>query len=194
MQTQSELIGELVIAQQQKNTLEEAKLIRKIINKNHTENREKNIGERFFGKLSFGISDCWFWDGCIDEIGYGRLGKYDGENKAHRISWKLFKGEIPKGMKVLHSCDIRCCVNPDHLFLGTQKDNVRDMMSKKRDRFCKPRKGELNSLSKLTDKKVLAMRCMYELEDISFKSLAERFGISTMTAYRAVTKQAWSHL
>src|SRR4051812_8621743 len=76
---------------------------------------------------------CWIWMGHINHLGYGKI-KIDGLNLAvHRVSWEKHHGPIPDGLKVLHVCDIRCCFNPDHLFLGTQLDNVRDMYAKRRN-------------------------------------------------------------
>jgi hypothetical protein len=73
---------------------------------------------------------CWLWNGALNKDGYGVFGiKAEG---AHRASYKMYKGEIPKGILVCHKCDIPRCVNPDHLFLGTQLDNIRDAQSKNR--------------------------------------------------------------
>jgi hypothetical protein len=76
---------------------------------------------------------CWLWTGAIAKTeGYGRLNFMRKVWWAHRVSYSLHKGSIPKGSSVLHSCDVRKCVNPEHLFLGTQADNVKDMVSKGR--------------------------------------------------------------
>jgi hypothetical protein len=75
-------------------------------------------------------SGCWLWLGLVDEKGYGRFGK--GGRAAHRKAYELFIGEIPKGLCVLHTCDVRSCVNPKHLWLGLPADNTRDMLSKGR--------------------------------------------------------------
>lgn len=99
----------------------------------------RSLAERFDSKIErIPFSGCWIWTGRVMERnGYGTLGR----NLAHRISWKLHSGPIPKGLYVLHRCDVSCCVNPEHLFLGTQLDNVRDMMAKGRqnmgDRYHK---------------------------------------------------------
>jgi len=77
-------------------------------------------------------SGCWLWDGGLTRKGYGRFRYKDRAFTAHRYVWRLFKGEIPEGMLVCHRCDVRCCVNLDHLFLGTDRDNVRDMIKKNR--------------------------------------------------------------
>lgn len=75
-------------------------------------------------------SGCWLWQGNTTKKGYGRL----GGGQAHRMSWTAFRGTIPEGMCVLHRCDNRACVNPDHLWLGTQIDNINDCVNKGRNR------------------------------------------------------------
>ena len=85
-------------------------------------------------------SGCWFWAGTLYKSGYGSFASHcapDGSgrnSRAHRYAWELFVGPIPDGMKVLHRCDQRSCVNPDHLFLGTHQDNMDDMAIKGRGR------------------------------------------------------------
>jgi hypothetical protein len=89
------------------------------------------------------FSGCWIWLGAIDGAGYGHKG--DGRRGrtigAHRWAWKIVNGPIPRGMSVCHRCDVPLCVNPDHLFLGSQKDNLQDMRTKgrhhQRKGFCK---------------------------------------------------------
>lgn len=79
-------------------------------------------------------SGCWLWTGLLSNVGYGKIGVGTKTESTHRHSYEMFIGEIPKGMQVLHRCDIRCCVNPNHLYLGTQSDNIRDMYAKGRFR------------------------------------------------------------
>lgn len=92
---------------------------------------EKTLYERIEEKIErVPFTECWFWIATVNNKGYGQLnGKY-----AHRVSYELSNGPIPQGMFVLHSCDVPCCVNPAHLRVGTQKDNMKD--AAKRDRIA----------------------------------------------------------
>lgn len=150
----------------------------------------------FMSRLIFGMSECWYWRGSITDIGYGSFSaakKYGiNEHKAHRVSWILFRGPIPKGMKILHSCDIRNCVNPDHLSVGTQADNVRDMIDRGRHRYV-PMLGENNPMAKLTSEDVSRIRDMRAVSGTPFKAIAKYFDVSNMTAFRAATGKSWSH-
>lgn len=95
------------------------------------------IEERFWKKVEIGNEDeCWNWVGAIDTPKYGAF-KYNGKKvNSHRMAWFLTYGEFPE-LLVLHSCDNRKCCNPKHLFLGTHKDNVQDMISKNRVNYKK---------------------------------------------------------
>lgn len=89
---------------------------------------------RFWNFVSKSQDGCWLWNGTKDGGGYGQISTFRGEApaKAHRVSWEMRNGEIPAGMSICHKCDTPSCVNPDHLFIGTQADNARDMVSKGR--------------------------------------------------------------
>jgi len=78
------------------------------------------------------MSGCWLWPASTTPNGYGQFGPIGSHRLAHRFSWEIYKGKIPDGMCVCHHCDVTSCVNPDHLFLGTYSDNMRDMVKKKR--------------------------------------------------------------
>lgn len=137
-------------------------------------------------------SGCWIWVGHWDPAGYGIATSGGKIMKAHRFSWSINRGDIGQ-FKVCHECDVRCCVNPDHLFLGTQAENVADMVAKGRQRAPALR-GESNPISRLTTDKVHQIRSLYEAGTVSMAALAERFGVSTMTVQRAITRQSWSHI
>jgi hypothetical protein len=99
--------------------------------------KTKPIEERFFSKVNrTPDGGCWLWNGAVQHNGYGYLhvgGRFERRPvRAHRFSWELHRGPIPEGMHVCHSCDTPACVNPDHLFLGSRSDNMRDCASKGR--------------------------------------------------------------
>jgi hypothetical protein len=99
------------------------------------------VEDRFWANVDKS-GDCWEWQASVNLDGYGRFCLKGKRIRAHRLSWVLANGEIPEGMCVLHKCDNPPCVSPDHLFLGTRADNVRDMVQKGRCRSgtCNPKK------------------------------------------------------
>lgn len=131
-------------------------------------------------------SGCWLWLGNINYLGYGMV--RDGRMRsAHRASFEVFRGPIPDGMDILHRCDVRCCINPDHLWLGSHRDNMRDMRTKGRNRAYS---GSLHPLAKLTEDIVLKARESGILP-IEF---AEQNGISKSAAARALAGITWRHI
>ncbi len=92
----------------------------------------KRLADGFRAKIIRTADGCWNWVGTIRTDGYGFFSWNKKNHRAHRLSWLLFRGSIPKGLDVLHTCDVRRCVNPAHLFLGTDKDNHRDKAAKGR--------------------------------------------------------------
>lgn len=146
-----------------------------------------------FSRISYGLSDCWYWVGLRSWLGYGQIAaarNYGScEIAAHRLSWELFNGPVPTGLKVLHRCDVRACVNPSHLFLGSQADNVADMIAKGRGRSI-PMYGEANPGARLTTDQVRAIRAAHASGETQH-GLARRFGVAPMTVNRIVRHQTW---
>jgi hypothetical protein len=90
--------------------------------------------ERFFQKVDK-TESCWLWKGALNSRGYGSFGVNGKATSAHRYSYEIHIGEIPEGINVCHSCDVRNCVNPKHLWLGTHSDNMKDMVEKNRQGY-----------------------------------------------------------
>ena len=135
---------------------------------------------------------CWDWRGCKINGGYGSIRIGYPKFYAHRISWMIHYGEIPNGLCVLHKCDNPPCTNPDHLFLGTIKDNNLDAISKNRHQTL-GKSGEKNHMSKLTKKQVLCIRDMVS-SGAKHKDVAERYGISRSHVSTIVQHTCWSWL
>lgn len=148
--------------------------------------------ERFWSKIAWGASDCWYWWAARDAGGYGIMSR-NGLKRAHRVSWELHRGPIPTGMKVLHHCDVRNCVNPDHLFLGTQADNVADMVAKGRAKGA-PHHGAKNPMAVFSEAQVRAIRTDFDSGRATMRELAKQHGVAVMTIFRIVRRQTWTQL
>lgn len=133
---------------------------------------------------------CWLWMRGMTACGYGSLAVARmgiRENRANRLAWMAAHGRIPKGMHVLHRCDTRACVNPDHLFLGSNRDNVADRVAKGRSDGAK---GIGHGMSKLTDEAVREIRA----SDKPSSELARQFGVHRMTIRRVRYGRSWLHV
>lgn len=115
---------------------------------------------------------CLEFQGFLNNRGYGQIGVNGGLMYAHRVAWIAAHGSIPSGLFVCHTCDNRRCCNVEHLFLGTQLDNMQDMIQKGRDRH--PR-GEANPRSRISDLEIQEMRAAYAAGESAY-SIARRFG------------------
>lgn len=146
---------------------------------------------RFWEKVMLGPG-CWEWAGAHDAAGYGVFVVDGRMRKAHRIAWTLSVGPIPEGLKACHHCDNRQCVRPDHLFIGTQLDNIADMKRKGRARG-RTLYGEANPVSRYTDLQVLDVR-RRRLAGEGNNAIARSTGISPMQVSRICRGIAWPHL
>lgn len=129
-------------------------------------------------------SGCWIWLGTISKrTGYGQLSIRCKTTSAHRVAYEAFVGEIPAGMQVCHRCDVRCCVSPAHLFLGTSADNLADMSRK--GRSCR---GAKNPRAKLTAGDVALIR----MSLLSQRALATMFRVGQSQIQRIRSGQGWA--
>jgi hypothetical protein len=160
-----------------------------------TDNCESNTERRFWEKVGKGEQpgDCWLWTAATSgHMGYGNLYHSCSRNLrgAHRYSWGLHHGVIPEGLHVLHKCDVPTCVNPEHLFLGTNDDNLRDKLAKGRASCLK---GEANGRAKLSEQDVRVIRERYASGE-SQQRIADDYGVDQTAVGFIVRRVHWSHV
>jgi hypothetical protein len=148
---------------------------------------------RFWSKVAItaDITKCWIWGASKNKKGYGHFGFNGRMYQAHRFAYKLYYGDYDEILQCLHKCDNPSCVNPNHLWLGTNTDNVLDMVAKGRNKYCK---GEKNGNSKLTEKDVIEIRNIYSTGSHSFRSLAKMYGIHNSVVGDIVNRNNWKNL
>lgn len=140
---------------------------------------------------------CWDWKGPKTPFGYGVMScsKEYGIDRAHRASWIIHHGPIPEGMHVCHSCDFPPCSRPDHLWLGTHKQNNDDKIAKGRQAYNKPpiKKGSDNASAKLTEEQVREIKILIA-KGHSCYGIAKDYGVSKQTILRIKNGVNWSHI
>mgnify|MGYP000978200797 CR=1 FL=1 len=153
-----------------------------------------------------GQDECWEWAGYRNRSGYGMLNVSGRTMRAHRLAWILSGGEIPQGLCVCHKCDNRGCVNPAHLWVGTQLENIADRVAKGRSARLSGKKngshlhpekmarGEKCARSKLTDSQVIEIRRRYDAGLDNQPTLAEAFGVTQENIGYIVRRDTWRHL
>lgn len=170
-----------------------------------------NLEDRFWKKVLKG-NGCWLWQGGKTVRGYGTIRIAGRDGYAHRASWIIHYGPIPSGQYVCHTCDNPTCVNPSHLFLGTQKDNIQDMVNKGRHRSVtspetllrgdahpsriypeRLARGENHGRAKLNDEKV---REVFRLTRLgrSQRSIARLFGVDKLVISLVIRRKTWRHV
>jgi hypothetical protein len=146
----------------------------------------RTVRQRFERKFQV-TPGCWQWIAGTQKPGYGRFRYLTDSQQAHRVSYLLYVGEIPEGLHVLHKCDNPQCVNPDHLFLGTQADNNADKISK--GRSIGPR-GEACHMAKLTNEQAVFART----DPRSTTEVAKELGVSYLAVWNIRKRNTWRHV
>ena len=155
-----------------------------------TGRRQQRSKQWLLQRVAKAPNGCWLWSKVKTGAGYGHFTMKGKTILAHRYSWELRHGPIPKHKVVCHQCDNPACINPDHLFLGSLKDNSRDMVKKKR---CHPRHGVTHPCHKLTEDEVRKIR-LYHANGIPQKTLVAQFRVSASVISQVVHRKSWKHL
>ncbi len=134
------------------------------------------------------LGPCWLWTGCLGN-GYGIMGANHKNMLAHRFSWEMATGHTAGKLHVLHKCDNSACVNPAHLFTGTQADNMADKTKKNRQH-----KGKDCHNSKLNELQVKEIRSRYALGGVCQYQLAKEFSVLQPTIWSVINRKTWKHV
>lgn len=150
--------------------------------------------DRFWAKVDKrSVGECWEWKAAQFDDGYGAFQWNGKQSRAHRVSWAIHNPDtpIPAKWQVCHHCDNRLCVNPSHLFLGTQQDNADDMWRKGR---YTPRRGIQVPHHILSEDQVIEARALYATGEFSQRSLDRLFGTRHGTMHDVLKGKTWRHL
>lgn len=146
--------------------------------------------KRILSSIKKSKAGCWVWQKTIHAGGYGIVSLRGKHEMAHRAAWKVLVGEIPEGMQLNHTCHNRACINPDHLYLGTQIDNMRDMQDAGRENKAL---GERGGMTVLTEVAVREIRKLIG-EGWTNKDIARVFGVAPTTVSSIKRKRTWRWL
>jgi hypothetical protein len=135
---------------------------------------------------------CWLWKKPPSYWGYGQARWNKKSYRAHRLSWEINFGPIPHSLLVCHKCDNRMCCNPSHLFVGTQADNIADMVKKGRNSY-KTRIGEEHKNAKLNDQKVREIKKLLAA-GFSLRKIAKLYNVSGSVIFDIKRKKKWRHV
>ena len=149
------------------------------------------LAERFWEKVNK-TDSCWLWTGAVNPSGYGILSggpDHLSPMLAHRVAWSLTFDDCPDSLHVCHHCDIRICCRPDHLFLGTDADNMHDAAVKGRLRH-----GHEHYMARLTEDDVRSIRARYKPGVVTRIMLANEYGVAPTTIGDIVSRRTWKHV
>lgn len=152
--------------------------------------RDAKTVERFWSKVDT-TGECWEWTRGRHRNGYGCFHADGRSYRAHRFAWELTNGVIPNGLYVLHQCDNPSCVRPDHLYLGTQGDNMADCAAKGR---LVTVRGASKHRAVLNDDAVREIRRLYATGAFSQRELSKQFGVCNKVVCQVIHRQRWSHV
>lgn len=153
-------------------------------------NQPDTIENRLIRRSFESESGCYIWEGSRDSGGYGTIFMEGKIVKVHRASWVVHKGSIPEDVNVLHSCDTPACWNPDHLFLGTQQDNIADMYNKGRQPNIS---GANNPNTKLTEFDIIEILALLNENKLTQKEIADQFYVA-QTTISNINRNGWAKL
>lgn len=151
------------------------------------------LRERLDVKARQKQNGCIEWTGAVLDNGYGQVRYQGAKLYVHRAAWIAANGPIPEGQQVCHHCDNKICINPEHLFIGTQYDNMQDMIQKGR-KVAIGRPGSKNHKAKLSESDVARIRNLYENAGLTRKELCALYGISKTAMQRILTRAGWEHV
>ena len=148
----------------------------------------KNAERMLMARSERRANGCWEWIAGRTYAGYGAV-YLPGENRAHRAAYKLWKGNVPPGMQVRHTCDNRTCINPDHLLLGTAADNAQDAMQRGRLQH-----GSIHWAAKVNEHMVKMIRKHAAAGTYNGAEMAKIFGLSHTVVCRIIKRKIWTHV
>lgn len=151
--------------------------------------RKRTSPESFWARVRKGAEDaCWPWTGRTDDGGYGLVSYADKSRRASHVAWLFTYGSWPR-LQVLHSCDNPSCLNPKHLFEGTQLDNMRDRNAKGR---APDQRGEAGPGARLTARQVAEIRKKYKPRVVTLAMLAAQYGVHYVTIHDVIKRKTWT--